>query len=216
MRAAYVSFSDEDAIIKKLHKDRYEIEELFVQKLSFSEVINTAIGSNTFRVFRGAGTTRPSSLFKKWAFSRLGQEGEIKSKLCVETTEEFDLFFLTLSDDLLETWNKELSGMNEFRSRKMVALLLKNFCFWEGFDDAELRTYIKKVPLPLDSRTLSAIRLPYNKVGNYKIPMNPTMGFINQEEKYIELQKYIHYLAEKARIPAIYLDYLYFDFKEKE
>ena len=41
------------------------------------------------------------------------------------------------------------------------------------------------------------------------------MGFIDHEEKYMELQEYMHYLAEKADIPVIYLDYLYYDFEGK-
>jgi hypothetical protein len=216
MRTAYYSFKDEDEIIAKVSKVRTHIEKLLVHKLALSDIINTAIGSNTYRVFRRNGATTPSSLFKKWAFSVLGNECDIKLKLCVETKEQFDLFFSSLCNDLLETWNSELDGMTIFRSRKMVTLLLKNLVFWEGFNNDELLTYITRVPLPLDSRTLSAIRIPYNKTGKYIIPNKPTMGFINQEDKYTDLQNYMHNLAAKAGIPVIYLDYLYFDFEEKE
>lgn len=216
MRVSYCSFNNENEIIAKVCSDRKSIEELFIHKLTLYEVINTAIGSNTYRIFRSNEKITPSGLFKKWAFSVFGKQGDIKTKLCVDTKEQFDLFFSSICNDLLETWNRELDGMTIFRSRKMVTLLLKNFCFWEGFNKVELFTYINRVPLPLDSRTLSAIRIPYNKTGKYVIPTRPTMGFIDKEEKYIDLQNYMRDLAAKADVPVIYFDYLFFNFEEKE
>lgn len=209
MGRKYNSFKDEEQIINKLRKDRNNIENLFTKKLTLREIINTAIGSNTYRVFKSNGGISPSKMFKDWANSMLGQEADIKSKLCVESKEEFDIFFEFLCNDLLEKWNKELNGMTVFRSRKIISLLLRNFCFWEKFDNIELKNYIEKITIPLDSRTLSAIRLPYNRIGKYRIPVNVTMGFIDKEDKYIEFQKYFQYLANKAEVPVIYLDYLY-------
>ncbi len=212
LKIKYDSFTDENEIINKVRKDKEKIVDLFGKKLTLQEVINTAIGPNTYRIFRSNGMIRPSNMFRKWAFSVLGKENEIKLKLCVEAKEDFNISFDFLSNNLLQVWNNELSGMTIFRSRKMIALLLKNFCFWDKFSDVEFQNYVYRIPIPLDSRTISAIRLSYNKNGKYKIPVNVTMGFIDEEEKYIDLQKYFQYLASKAQVPVVFFDYLYDDF----
>ena len=213
MKTKYSSYVDESEILNRVLQNKDDIACLFNEKISLDEVIKTAVGANTYRAFRSNGMIRPSNVFKKWALSVLGEENEVKSKLCMKTKKEFDDLFYELSNSLLEEWDKELMGMNIFRSRKMVALLLKKFCFWEKFDDIELQEYIWHIPIPLDSRTISAVRLPYNKLGKYKIPSNVTMGFVNQEGIYTDLQEYFHYLANKAGVPVIYFDYLYYDFE---
>ena len=212
MGKKYISFANEDEIINKIHENKSYVEKLLLNKMSLQNIINTAIGSNTYRIFKSNGLIKPSDLFRKWAFSQLGKNDDVKTKLCVKTKEDFDLSIDFLCNNLTELWNKELTGMTIFRSRKMLSLLLKNFCFWNEFNDEELKTYINRIPLPFDSKTLSAIRLPYNRVGRYKIPTAPTMAFVDDDDKYVELQKYVQSLADRAEVPVIYLDYLYFDF----
>lgn len=207
MKKKYREFLTENDLINFIKSIQISIEKSFDFKLTIDEVINKAVGSSTYRAFRANGTIKPSVVFKQWAAGWFNSETNINSIL-VESQVKFDEFIDMLCNDLLNKWNKELSGMTIFRSRKMVALLLKKLCYWDKLKKNELEIFIRRIPIPLDSKTLSSIRIIYNKNGLFKIPISPTMGFIDNEEKYSNIQDYYHKLAEMANVPLIYFDYI--------
>lgn len=211
-------FKHRSELVRILKKEKSHISTQFaVRDEDLHALINQSIGGNTFRAFHNMPTP-PSEFFRDWAFTEFSAEQTLSSLLSVAFQSEYDTWLKELAGSLCNAWT---ATMGEGKAipygprMKLCNLLLKRVVLWNRIPEGKRKSLINFLHVPLDKFTLAAIRncveadAESEVIG--KIPKNPTMSFVKNEQMYLEIQRTIRELSESAGVPPIFLDVVAWD-----
>jgi hypothetical protein len=176
-------------------------------------VVWESVGANTFRAFGGM-PERPSVVFRAWAHERLIEpsfSGELSG---MSERGEYDRWLAAFAQDLSEAWERSMGQERRLsfgHGRKMTNLLMKHIARWSVFDEQTRRRLIGFLHVPFDSFSLSLLRccLPdRSRPTLRRIPKNVTMGWVDSQSRYDELQILCRDVAAEAGVAPIHLDVL--------
>ena len=211
-------FQNTEDLVIQLQKNRNKLGEWFDSRHeTIEDSVNASVGGNTFRSFHNM-PFKPSLVFRQWAINTFKKEDTINSLLQISSQPEYDAWLKRLSLGLNASWKRKMGRDNPFSygpRMKLPNLLLKQQLLWKGIKSNQRKRLIGFLHVPLDRYTLVAIRNCLDKNNrSYKvcrIPKNPTMGFVKNEDIYTEIQNAMRAIAKKAGVPPIFLDVLAWD-----
>lgn len=211
-------FKDRPELVRVLKREKSPLSAQFAERgEDLQTFIKHSIGGNTFRAFHNMPTP-PSDFFRDWAFARFSEDQTLSSLLSVASQSEYDTWLKGLAGDLYKAWK---ATMGEDRAisygprMKLCNLLLKRVVLWDRIPEGKRKSLIAFLHVPLDQFTLAAIRncveadIERDVIG--KIPKNPTMSLVKNEQMYMEIQRIIREISEEAGVPPIFLDLLAWD-----
>lgn len=213
---APLAFSNREDLVSRLRSERKQLVRWFEDLYAPDEVqrlVWESVGANTFRAFRGM-PERPSVVFRTWAYGRLvgpSFSGELSN-----TSErgEYDQWLAAFAHDLGEAWGRSTGRERTLsfgHGRKMTNLLMKHVARWSIFEEHTRRRLIGYLHVPFDSFSLSLLGccLPDSRRPTLQpIPKNVTMGWVDSQSQYDELQTLCRDIAAEAGVAPIHLDIL--------
>lgn len=182
---------------------------------NWTDLINRAVGGNTFRAFHGLAKP-PSQVFRAWAHEALIARQYFEWLLEVTSHDQYDLWLSAFVEDLRTTWRAQTGAdMPYGPSIKLPSLLAKRACLCPEMPTQQFDRVVWLLHVPLDSYTIEAVRycVPAfwgaRLVG--KIPRSVSMSFVRDLGAYHAFQEGIRSLADRAGVPSIALDVLAWD-----
>jgi len=210
-----VQFQNRQHLVDKLASSKKHIASMISTISSdISSIVNESVSGNTFRAFKHMPDS-PSHFFKSWAKERIDDKQIFESLVKCASASEYDRWLTKFSNDLDSSWINKMGenyGLYFGPRLKLCNLLMKRVVLWERIPNNRRERLIEIIHVPLDRYTLIAIKncLDRNIERNFigRIPNNPTMRFIINEQMYFALQNEIRSIAIDANVFPIYLDYL--------
>jgi len=203
----------EDELIKELREINETAGTWFSRREDdIKKIVNDSVGGNTFRAgpLLIPGKRPCVDVFRPWAVDMLNDKmADIKS---VSTQADWDKLLNDIQINLKSKWKVE--GGNDMgygRRMKLINLVMKHFIWYTGLASLERNSILKFLHVPLDSYTISGIRILYNSTlpsGMVRANKSSSMGFVTSEKIYDYMHKIIRSASSKAGTPPIYYDIL--------
>lgn len=212
-----VEFSDCDDLVHHLDraKNRW-IDYVDGQRSKASNdwnvLVEHSVRQNTFRAFHGQ---TPSKSFHTWTVEHFRKE-DFKKLIDQSDEISFDEAHSELVDSLIESWpdciNYGHAAINYGQAAKLTDLAVLAAYQSSQLDTTDLNKAARFIHVPLEEYVLLAIR---NCAKTFpgpdairKIPPKPSMGFVRSHRQYMALQCGIRFLAKKADVPPLVLDFI--------
>jgi hypothetical protein len=175
--------------------------------------VPNGIGSNTLRAYgKYVGESqKPSRLMKAWSHRQFDK----KKPSWPTTAKAFDDFHIEMRDSLAKFWNLRRAGGKSLPIFPYVCKLLDlqmKACIWRGWrmSPSQRLRLLNIAYQPLDTyslRLLKVIRDAFGEESKLAIPANASMGFVDEEPRYILLQHEIREQCKTAEVPVFAFDY---------
>lgn len=202
------ALSTEELLDSLRRQDPALVERYFRPEPELDRLIRRSVMGNTFRAFHKL-KRQPSVIFREWATAKATSR-KLTELSKARSQQEFDRLHRHLAADLARYWLAEGKRPLGFGpSMKLTALLLKSFARWSKLSPKRRSRMVGLLPVPLDSYSLLAIRecAASGRFGPpFGIPSNATMGLIDSEELYTQIQDLVRAVAKDAGVSPICID----------
>lgn len=185
--------------IEQIHHSR--------EDLGLLTAIYQSVGSSTFRAFRVFKDRRPSAVFRNCISNELFEGGFLAFR-CIKTNEDYRRWAFRLARKVQKNWREQLNAELDFpRALKLVNLLAKGLCtvspLWPNLSHAIAGC----IDVPLDQYSLR----PLAYMQDFSYLANASMGSVEDQREYNQIQRAIRRLCDKVDFPPIAYDFLTWD-----